>query len=187
MRKALYILGALNDSDIEWLARYGERMVCPRDSFLIRQGEAIEYLYVLIDGQLSVRIGNNAEKEIALLLPGEIVGEISFVDHRKPTASVAALQESKVLALSKTVLTAKLERDPGFAARFYRAIASFLADRLYVTTSRLGYGSDRPDVDSDEIDESAMEDISLAAVRIDKLLRYLAGEQDIGSFAATKL
>jgi CRP/FNR family cyclic AMP-dependent transcriptional regulator len=186
MRKALYILGSLDDSDVEWIARYGKRMPLKSGQFLIREGDAIDRLYIVLEGQFSVRIGDNADTEIALLLPGEIVGEISFVDNRKPTASVVALVDSRVLGIERQQLAAKLNRDEGFASRFYRAIASFLADRLHVTTARLGYGKAVQDVEVDEIGDSMMDQISMATLRFDKLLRYLADEQDIGSFAAMK-
>lgn len=185
MRKALYILGSMDDVDIEWMARSGKRVALRQGDTLIHEGKPIDHLYILIEGQLAVRIGKNAETQIATLLPGEIVGEISFVDNRNPIASVAALHESRVLALSRSELTAKLTRDSGFAARFYRAIANFLADRLFTTSSRLGYGA--PEQDQDVIEDTLMDDVSLASIRFDKLLRYLADEQSVGSFAGVRL
>ena len=183
MRKALYILGALEDSDIEWMARNGTRLPVPANVALIRQGVPIDSLYILLEGQLSVRVGPTMDREVASLLPGEIVGEISFVDERSPTASVLATRDARVLALPRAELSNKLGRDPAFAARFYRAIAGFLADRLYMTTSRLGYGAADQD-DGSEIGDAMMDELSLANIRFDKLLRYLAGEQTAGSFAA---
>lgn len=184
MRKALYILGSLDDVDIEWIAQSGRKMFLGPGETLIEEGKPIQYLYILIEGQLTVRIGRNAETQVAVLLPGEVVGEISFIDNRNPIASVIALQESRVLALRRSELTVRLARDPGFAARFYRAIAVFLADRLSATSSRLGYGA--PEQDRDVIEDSLMEEVSLASIRFDKLLRYLADEHSVGSFAGVK-
>lgn len=186
MRKALYILGSLGDADIEWVARHGKRLPLKTGDVLIQEGGSIDYLFILLEGQLSVRIGQGASKEIAVLLPGEIVGEISFVDNRKPTASVIALQDSRVFGIERHALLAKFDRDFGFAARFYRAIAVFLADRLYLTTSRFGYGKRDQDVDVDVIEDSAMDEISMASIRFDKLLRFLADEHNAGSFASVK-
>jgi CRP/FNR family transcriptional regulator, cyclic AMP receptor protein len=187
MRKALYILGSLDDADVEWIARSGTKLSLRPGEILVHEGKPIEYLYILIAGQLGVRIGKNADKQIAVLLPGEIVGEISFVDNRNPTASVVALQESRMLALSRSELTVRLARDQGFAARFYRAIATFLADRLFATTLRLGYGTPDQDRDVDIIEDSLMDEVSLASIRFDKLLRHLADNQSVGSFAGVKL
>jgi len=176
MRKALYILSKLEDTDIEWMAQKGVVDKIPAQSVLIEQGTPIGYLYIMLEGELSVRVGGTSGQEIAKLLSGEVVGEISFVDTRPPSASVVAIQDSFVLALDRGILSRKLEIDGLFAARFYRAIASFLADRLYVTVGRFGYGSHRQDADVDFIDDAAMEDISMASVRFDQLLKRLRGD-----------
>jgi CRP/FNR family cyclic AMP-dependent transcriptional regulator len=176
MRKALYILGTLDDVDVEWLSKHGAVCSTSPGSQLIQQGKPIEHLYILLEGELSVSIGSGKGVEIARLQSGEIVGEMSFVDSRPPSASVFATQESHLLALRKDVLSAKLQKDNAFSSRFYRAIAIFLADRLHVTTGRLGYGGPEQDVDVDQIEDSAMEDVSLANIRFDGLLRQLRGD-----------
>jgi CRP/FNR family transcriptional regulator, cyclic AMP receptor protein len=173
MRRALHLLGILDDVDIEWMATNGNIEHVRAGEVLIRENTAVSALFILLDGQLSVYLERPGNIQIARLLPGEIVGEISFVSSRAPTATVAAVQDSEVLMLSRDALLVKLKKDPAFGARFYRAIASFLADRLHVTTSRFGYGSAAQDADPDQIDDSQMEDISLAMIRFDKLLRNL--------------
>jgi CRP/FNR family cyclic AMP-dependent transcriptional regulator len=188
MRKALYIFGSLDDGDIEWIARHASQMELRQGDTLIREGHPIEHLFIVVDGKFSVRIGKEASQEIAVLLSGEIVGEISFVDNRKPTASVIALQHSKVLGLDKQLLQIKLARDLGFASRFYRAIANFLADRLSNTTARLGYGAPQQDrdIEVDTIEDSMMDEVSMASIRFDKLLRHLAEDATMGTFAGVK-
>lgn len=174
MRKALHLLGILDDLDIEWIVSNGVLRSVSSGTTLIYEKQPIDALYLLLEGQLSVSIGLGAKgKQVAILLPGEIVGEISFVDPRPPIASVTALQDSQLLALPRESLSAKLAKDQGFASRFYRAIAVFLADRLYVTVGRFGYGSARQDVDVDELPDSWMEEIDLARTRADKLLKRL--------------
>lgn len=176
MRKALYILSKLEDSDIEWIAQKGTVKQIPANSMLIEEGRPIDSLFIMLDGELSVRIGGEGGQEIAKLLSGEIVGEISFVDPRPPSASVIATQDSFVLALDRGILSGKLDSDGPFAARFYRAIAKFLADRLYVTVGRFGYGSHKQDDDVDQIDDDSMDDVSVASARFDQLLKRLRGD-----------
>lgn len=173
MRKALQMLGVLEDPDIEWLLSHGRAQTVPSESVLIREGEPIDALYIVIDGKMSVRNVGLGNHEIAALFPGEIVGEISFVDSRPPVASVVAAQSSRVLAVPAMLIRDKLERDTGFAARFYRALASFLADRLRTTTGRLGYGKWDQDQDADELDTTMLDNISMAASRFDHIMKRL--------------
>lgn len=190
MRKVFYILGILEDADIEWMAQRGRQITVESGTTLICQGEPIGDLFILLDGQLTVLVRVGEVREVARLEPGEVIGEISFVDRRLPTASVIAQKNSRLLSLSRTELEDKIARDAGFAGRFYRAVATFLADRLALTTSRFGYGDasqdSTQDQDPSELDDSRMDEISLAAVRFDKLLRYLSQEQHGGSFAAVR-
>ena len=98
---------------------------------------------------------------MATLESGEVVGEISFVDSRKPTASVTALDECTVGLVPRRMLSAKLAQDIAFAAHFYQAIAIFLADRLRTTTANVGGKSvprlDEETEDSDELAEHLMD------------------------------
>lgn len=182
MRKALHLLGILDDVDIDWLATNGRVVPLSMNTVLIHEGKPIDSVYFLLDGELQVIVGAHNQL-IATLLPGEIVGEISFVDSHSPSASVVATTNSKVLAISRDAVSGKLARDQGFATRFYYAIARFLADRLYVTVGRFGYGSARQDVDVDELDDMAMDQIDLASVRFDKLLKRLHGDYQTASAA----
>ena len=187
MRKALYVLSSLEDVDIDWMARQGSVEHVSRGATLIEEKKPIAHLYVVLEGEFSVRVGEAGQAiEVARLLSGEIVGEMSFVDARPPSASVVATRDSSVLALRRDALSAKLERDGLFASRFYRAIARFLADRLYVTVGRFGYGSPRQDADVDAIDDEAMEGVSLAAVRFDLLLKRLSGDYRARNTKATE-
>jgi CRP/FNR family cyclic AMP-dependent transcriptional regulator len=171
MRKAMYLMGALEDSDIEWLAANGTALRLTRGQELVREGQPVDSLFVVLDGQLAVHASGT---QLATLLAGEVVGEISLVDSRPPLATVMALDAARILAVHRDVLQSKLVADSKFAANFYRALAIFLADRLRTTTTRLGYG--RPEQDAeveadDELGDDLMETASQGARRFDNLLR----------------
>ncbi len=174
MRKALYIMGVLDDSDIEWIASNGRKRLVSKGTQLITEGSPVESLFILLEGKLLVQT-RASRSPIAVLSSGEIIGEISFVDLRLPTASVTAAENSEVLGIPQSSLRRKLESDTGFAARFYRAIALYLADRLRVTSGRLGYGDSRQDDEiTDELDDVLMDNAALGASRFDGLLRQVS-------------
>jgi CRP/FNR family cyclic AMP-dependent transcriptional regulator len=173
MRKVLYLMGILDDGDVEWLGKSGSTKHISTGTVLIHEGKAIDDVYVVLDGKLSVLVKGMGDREIAALLAGEVVGEMSFVDSRPPSASVVAAQDSHLLVLPRSALTSKLKMDDAFAARFYKAVATLLADRLRKTTSHLGYGQWNEEADPDELDESLMDSASLGATRFDRLLKRL--------------
>lgn len=179
MRKALFFLGILDDSDLDWMIANGLREEVSASSVLIREGEQLEALYIVLDGAFSVTVAALNNQEVARLLCGEVMGEMSFVDSRPPSATVTAVEDSWVLSIPRDRLDDRLGEDPGFSARFYRSLSVFLADRLRSTIGRLGYGEeDSMDQDSeyeDELDLDVLDKVGLAGARFDWMLRRLRG------------
>jgi CRP/FNR family cyclic AMP-dependent transcriptional regulator len=172
IRKVMHFMGVLDDGDIQWLASHGSRRFVPSGTILIREGEPVESLLILLDGQLSVTIKGGFL--LATLQSGEMLGEISFIDARPPLATVTAVQNSHVLRVPRDILRHQIDTDIAFAARFFRAAALCLANRLRVTSSRLGYGSDAQDLEPNELDDALLDNLSLGATRFDMLLRSLS-------------
>jgi CRP/FNR family cyclic AMP-dependent transcriptional regulator len=163
MRKVLYIFGQLTDADVEWLAKHGRRKRLAKSTVLIHQGVAVETLYIVLEGQLSVLQGA-AKREIARLGEGEIAGEMSFIDARPPSATVRAGTDVVVYTIPTKTLAAHLGENTAFAARFYKAVATFLSDRLRnVTDPESG----------DELDDSVLDNVDRAGARFKMLSRLL--------------
>jgi CRP/FNR family transcriptional regulator, cyclic AMP receptor protein len=177
MRKVLFILGQLSDDDVDWLGKAGTRQRVRRGAVIIQQGGRIEAMYILLEGLLSVSIAGHGE--IAQLSSGEIVGEMSLIDSRPPSATVTALEDCTVLAVAHRALADKLAEDAAFAARFYRALATFLSERMRGTLQRLGYGGDqglKAEIEQEgELDDNVLDNVSLAGARFDRMLKKLLG------------
>ncbi len=173
MRKVLYILGQLSDSDMEWIGSVGVTKYLAPGEVLIQQGQPIDAVYIVLEGTLSVRTYNDSSSEIARLGSGEVVGEMSYVDSRPPMATVVALERSLVLSIPRPRLNAKLEQDAAFAAHFYRALAIFLSYRLRDTVGMLGYGAGRQvsHASEDELDDNVLDTVHLAGSRFERLLK----------------
>src|SRR5215471_15486858 len=139
MRKALLFLGILNDGDLDWMIDQGKKTEVSGGAHLIQQGQPMDSMFIILNGAFVVSTSSAPGREIARLRCGDVVGEMSFLDSRPPSASVRASEKSCVLAISKKRLSEKLESDMAFAARFYRALGVFLSDRLRATVGMLGY------------------------------------------------
>ena len=77
-----------------------------------------------------------------------------------------------MLHLDRKLLNARLDGDPAFAARLYRAIAMFLSARMRNTVQRLGYGKVTV-VDEDELDISLLDTVTIAGSRFDRMIKKL--------------
>lgn len=169
MRKALYILADLHDEDIIWMARNAAVRRLDPGELLIRAGVAVTHLYFVIDGALEVIVGT--DMRVAEVGLGDVLGEMSFVEKRLPSASVRALAAAQVIAIPRETLLAAFERDSGLGMRFYRALAVFLSDRLRATTG----GAATP-----ELDEGLLDSLQQAGERFIRLTTMQLQEERNG-------
>jgi CRP-like cAMP-binding protein len=182
MKRVLYIFGKLRDADVEWLVDRGRALEVAEGTTLVREGSPVDAIYIVLEGSLAVKSG---ERTIAQLGRGEVVGELSFLDTRPPSATVVATEASLVLSISRTELHAKLRDDDAFAARFYQALGVFLAARLRSTITRLGIAPDssserpRARAEDDDLDLGVLDDVSVAGARFDWLLRTVRARRAV--------
>ncbi|HLX09901.1 MAG TPA: cyclic nucleotide-binding domain-containing protein [Thermoanaerobaculia bacterium] len=184
MRKVLFLFGQLTDDDVEWLLAHGRSRAVAAGDVLIRQGASIDAVFILLAGKLSVWLAGREEREIARLNAGEIVGEMSFLDARPPSATVKGSEDSTVFAIPRADLAAKLTTDTGFAARFYRALAIYLATTVRERHRSLGYvgaadlaptEAAAEDGDDDELDPVVLDTVYLAGERFDRMVKRVLG------------
>ena len=156
------IFGELRDSDVDWLLQKGHLEAIEAGTFLIRSGEQVENLYILLQGLVSVSVSEqkknrltnvfaalesddedssaSLEREIGQISRGEILGEIAAFDSHRSYSTLKTIEDSTVLVISRRQLLLKLQQEPAMASRFYRVVAKLLSGRLQGLISRLGFG-----------------------------------------------
>lgn len=168
MRKALYILGDLDDRDLIWLSRAGELRRAAAGAAVIRAGEPIRDLLFVTEGELAVKTPKG--REIARLGVGDVLGEMSFVEAASPSVSAVTTRPTRLLAVPRAALLEEFAANPRFAARFYRALAVFLSDRLRQTTAQAA-----GEAVTNELDEALLDNLHVAGDRMLRLIDLLEG------------
>ncbi|WP_392535219.1 cyclic nucleotide-binding domain-containing protein [Nostoc sp. C117] len=189
LRKVLFVFAILNGSDIDWMISQGVRTKVNPGKVLIEEGKPVEALYILLDGKLGIFVSTPqnpvAEKEIAQSVKGEILGEMSFVEATTASATVKAVESSILLALPQEKLAKQLKQNTGFTARFYRAIAVVLVDRIRDRLFRRGFGKLAYQLDQllaedmeveDELNLDTLDNTALAGARFDWMIKRLNRE-----------
>lgn len=133
----------LNDEDCDAvLAALKARRGAPGDT-LFRQGDRGGSLMIVLEGRLvaSVRTdpgGDPATDEvIAQLGPGEVVGEIAFVDAEPRSATVSTPEGATVLEFTREALAGLCRSAPPVAAAIQRNVLLDVARRLRDAGERL--------------------------------------------------
>lgn len=93
----------------------------------IREGDRGEHLFVIVDGSFEVERGGIA---ITTLGAGAHFGEMALLNQRPRSATVTALEPSRLLSLDKNALEVLMSREPAVAAKFLWKFAQTLSLRL---------------------------------------------------------
>jgi CRP/FNR family transcriptional regulator, cyclic AMP receptor protein len=111
------------------LVRTGTERRLVRGDLLFREGDAADALYVVLRGRVAIAIANpidNRETVVALMEPGDLLGEMAMLDDGPRSAMARALESSTVLAIPFAPVLAAFERDP----RMLWSVTRLLAHRL---------------------------------------------------------
>ena len=118
----------LTSNDWTLIADKASRVKFKAGEPIIRQGRRTRGIYLLLSGMASVHIPG---REIPPALgPGEICGEISFLDEQPATVSVVAKQAVEAYYLDVPTLQSLFELFPHLGSRFYRSLALNLGVRV---------------------------------------------------------
>lgn len=113
-----------------------------RGDIIIEEGALLCAAFVIRQGYVRVKTSQGKGITLAILGPGEMFGEMSFLERTAASASVLAEEDVSVDVLSEAHLQSLLSSRDGFAERFYRSLAESLSRRLRNTSRRLSQVSD---------------------------------------------
>lgn len=118
----------LTQNDWVLIIDRAKRAVFKRDEVLIHAGKQNQTVYLLVKGKAKVE--GTGKVLIAQIEPGEICGEMAFLENGVASASVTAAGELEVCAIGWSALHDLFELYPHLGSRFYRSLAVNLSRRL---------------------------------------------------------
>lgn len=95
---------------------------------MVLTGQRAGGVYLLLKGNARVQIASQPGKRS--IGPGEICGEMSFLEDAPASASVFAEEDVEAFHLDRPTLESLFELFPHLASRFYRSLATNLSRRL---------------------------------------------------------
>lgn len=108
------LMAALSDATRAKLAKQGAPCTIEPGKFLFAKGDKGDALYVLLEGEVEVRVSTEAGKDvrIASLKPHALIGEMAVLDGGVRSADICAIRRSRFLRIGREQAIAALESEP---------------------------------------------------------------------------
>lgn len=117
----------LTHNDWMLLVDRAKQVTFKKGDVLIQQGSESNTLYVIAAGKVKVSVLGTPLAQIG---PGEVCGEMAFLENSRPSATATAEEEVQAFGIEWKNLTELFELFPHVASRFYRSLAVNLSRRL---------------------------------------------------------
>lgn len=105
--------------EIAQIKAAGTEVTVPSGWSPIWEGTPSDKAYILLDGEVSVRHG---AEEFATLSAGDIMGEMSIVNHALRNATLVAKTDLRALHLSRETIERLSEEIPSFKTALAKAV-----------------------------------------------------------------
>ena len=128
--KSLPLFATFSQEELRDLVTMVSRRPAPRGTAIMREGDAIDCLYIVISGRLKVMMGEADGKEtiLAILGPGEFFGEMGLIDDNPRSATVVAIEPCELLAVTKRAFRKALVENSDLAMAVMRVLVRRLRD-----------------------------------------------------------
>ena len=145
------LFAGLDDEQLDHIAAAGEVYSLQRNVVLFEEGAEPHEFYLVLAGRIAIAQESEDGREslLALMGPGELFGELGFLDGQDRSAQARALEESEVLVVPYAELRLLYENHPTalwsavqLLARRLRATDRALSDTVFLDvwcrTAKLG-------------------------------------------------
>ena len=91
--------------------------------FLFREGDKRDKMYVLLEGEMDVRLGDYV---VETALSGALIGEMALIDDRPRAANAVAKTSCRLAAIDKQRFHFLIQQHPHFATHVMKELAARL-------------------------------------------------------------
>ena len=121
----------LTQDDQRMLLEKARRLTYQPDETVITEGSRRQALFFIRKGRVRIEREHLGHRHVLNRLgPGEIFGEVAFVEDSGASASVVVEETVEVDVIEGAYVQALMYSVPGLAARFFQSLAVTLSQRL---------------------------------------------------------
>jgi CRP/FNR family cyclic AMP-dependent transcriptional regulator len=122
------LFGELDPATLSSLAQRAIERSYKKGQLLVYQGDPGDSVFVIIDGLVKVMVTSEEGEEMVLvtLRPADTFGELSLVDGGPRSASAEAVEPTRVLIITRTILLGLLDEHPSLTDTLLRSLGSLV-------------------------------------------------------------
>jgi CRP/FNR family transcriptional regulator, cyclic AMP receptor protein len=129
--QSVALFAGLTAQELEAVAGICVERHYPAGSTIIQQGDMGDEMYVIQSGQVDILlVGYRSERPVVVLGKGQILGEMSLVDHGYRSATARAAEPTAVQVLRQDDFTSLCERDTHIGYVVMRNLAADISFKL---------------------------------------------------------
>lgn len=132
---ALSLFAGLRDADLERIHEQLRLESVPVDVLVVSQSDPTDEACVVLSGMLKVYVErpDGSDVVLAMLGPGEVIGELNLIDHLGRSANVVTMEPSQLLWVDESVIRDNFEEMPILAEN----LMAILARRLRLANAQI--------------------------------------------------
>ena len=132
-------LALLSDEQLSAFLNYVEVVSCPRSATLFKEGDAGDFMFFILEGQMRVYIKQKSGDVMGLRLleAGDALGEVALLTQASRSAAVEAVNDCVLIKLNSANLARLMAEQPAVAAQFLYHQARIMSRQLADLTKQL--------------------------------------------------
>jgi CRP-like cAMP-binding protein len=129
------LFAELTSQDAEVVLKACEERILVGGEELFHENDAGDSLFIVQSGRVDIfkNIRGDVDRSLASFGPGDVIGEMSFIDGARRSATARTTESSEFLVLSRQSFAHVQRERPDIAAGFFRNMAAIVASRLRTT------------------------------------------------------
>jgi diguanylate cyclase (GGDEF)-like protein len=124
--KRIYLFRSINLESIQGIFDFCKVCNLKKGEILLRPGQSNWTVYFILQGRLRVHLNTLDSDPVAVLGPGESVGEMSVIDQQATTAFVVADEDSLLLSMDEDILWSLVHSSHAIACNLLYTLAKRL-------------------------------------------------------------
>jgi CRP/FNR family transcriptional regulator, cyclic AMP receptor protein len=123
--RTVLLFSGCSQKELEKIAKAGDEVSMPAGSLIVDQGQTGREAFVILSGTVTVKRNG---KKISTLGPGNIVGELSLLDHGPRTATVVCETDATFLLIDQRRFLGVVDDVPALAHKLLSSLATRIRD-----------------------------------------------------------